>query len=60
MLRATHVKLQECDGPEAYRKCYPILDLQEDQFSTDDLREGAADDENLSWAVYQTAADLGL
>ena len=27
ILMATHVKLQECDGPEKYRMCYPILDL---------------------------------
>lgn len=60
MLRATHVKLQECDGPEAYRNCYPILDLTEDQFSTDDLREGAKEDDNLDWAVHKTASDLDL
>jgi len=57
LLRSTHVKLQECDGPEEYRNCYPILDLEEDQFMTDDLREGAREDPSLSWAVYQTAAD---
>ena len=60
LVRATHVKLQDCDGPEKYRQCYPILDLTEDKFTTDDLREGAKDDPSLSWAVHKSAADLGL
>jgi len=60
MLRATHVKLQECDGPKDYRFCYPILDLLLEQFSTSDLREGAKEDESLSWAVHKTASQLGL
>ena len=52
LLRSTHVKLQECDGPELYRNCYPILDLEEGQFATDDLTPGARDDPNLSWAIH--------
>ena len=27
---STHVKKQDCDGPEKYKSCYPILDLSED------------------------------
>ena len=30
ILTATHVKRQECDGPEKYKLCYPILGLNLD------------------------------
>jgi len=30
ILTATHVKIQDCDGPDDYKQCYPILDLTED------------------------------
>lgn len=37
LIQATHVKQQDCDGPENYKRCYPILDLSLDQFNTTDL-----------------------
>ena len=52
---STHVKKQDCDGPENYKSCYPILDLSEDQFYTEDLTVDAWDSEDNSWARYQTA-----
>ena len=46
--------------------CYPILNLKEDQFSTDDLmtaaeiEEAKAAGDDPSWAIYQTAGEVGL
>ena len=60
VLSATHVKRQECDGPKEYKMCYPILDLKEDMFYTEDLVEGAQDDPSLGWAVYRTADYFNL
>lgn len=59
ILTATHVKRQECDGPEKYKLCYPILGLNLDQFLKEDLMEVGDNEENM-WAKYQYAEDIGL
>ena len=57
---STHVKKQDCDGPENYKSCYPILELKDDQFYKEDLTDDAWDDVENFWARYQSAESVGL
>ena len=57
MIGTTHVEERECHGPGLYTKCYPIINLSDDQFHKEDLRGDITTEE---WARYQTAEELGI
>lgn len=60
VITSTHVVRQDCDGPQNYESCYPILDLTEDQFFKGDLKDDAWSNEEHKWARYLEAEEVGL
>ena len=57
ILTATHVNIQDCDGPDDYKQCYPILDLTEDQFYTENL---LPDTEEIEIMTEETLTEFEL
>ena len=38
MFKATHTKLVNCDGPKDKEDCFPVVNLDEESYFTDELK----------------------
>jgi hypothetical protein len=60
ILMAKHVKRIDCKGPQNFEMCYPIGNLNVNNFYTETLESGIVDGVPYDWAEYKTAEEMGL